>query len=87
MTTCHSFLSSYTHCPTTGYTKAVLQALYYIHSTHNYSIVFTSKDKQPIHTFLHHPHKSEMEAFTDAMTSFPDKTHCMTAYTNVNWGS
>jgi hypothetical protein len=87
MATCHSFLSSYTMCPTVGHMKAALHALHYIHSTHNYGIVFTSKDKQPIHTFLHHPHKSDLEAFDDAVPPSHGEAHRMTTYTDANWGS
>ena len=67
--------------------QATLQVLHYIHSPHNYGIIFTPKDKQPIHIFRHHPHKSDMEAFTNAMPRFPDKAHRMTTYTDANWGS
>ena len=87
LATCHSFLSAYTMCPTAGHMKAALHALHYIHSTHDYGIVFTSKDKQPIHTFLHHPHRSDMEAFTDAVAPSPEEAHRMTTYTDANWGS
>ena len=87
MVTCHSLLSSYTQCPTAGHMKAVLHPLHYIHSTYNYVIVFASKDKQPIHTYLHHPHKSDMEAFTDAVPPSPEDAHRMTTYTDTNWGS
>ena len=51
----HSFLSSYNGRLAPGHMKAALYVLHYIHSTHDYSISFTSKDKQPIHIFLHFP--------------------------------
>merc|ERR1711966_525288 len=51
----HSFLGSYTKCPSPGHMKSALYALQYIHSTHDYGISFTSKAKLPMHTYPHKP--------------------------------
>jgi hypothetical protein len=42
LTPVHLFFSSYNSKPSTGHMKAARHALYYIHSTHNYGIHFTS---------------------------------------------
>ena len=77
----HSFLSSYNSKPSTGHMKAALHVLHYIHSTHNYGIHFTSSDTDPIHTFVHFPDSSDVEAYTDAKPpSSP-----LTSYSNACW--
>ena len=55
--------------------KCALHALQYIHSTHDYGISFTSKAKLPMHTFLHQPHETDLEAFTDAVAPTPEQSH------------
>ena len=67
--------------------KSALHALQYIHSTHDYGISFTSKAKLPMHTFLHQPHETDLEAFVDAVPPTPEQSHRITAYTDANWGS
>jgi hypothetical protein len=67
--------------------KAALYALHYVHSTYDYGITFTSYVTSPIHTYVHFPTPSEVEAYTDAIP--PSQTNCapLTAYSNTCWGS
>ncbi len=83
----HSFLLSYSSKPATGHIKVALYALHYIHSTHDYGITFTSSITSPIHTYVHFPDSSDVEAYTDAIP--PSWTTCapLTAYSNTCWGS
>jgi hypothetical protein len=67
--------------------KSALHTLQYIHSTHDYGISFTSKAKLPMHTFLHQPHKTDLEAFTDAVAPTTEQSHRLTTCTDANWGS
>ena len=67
--------------------KAALCVLRYIHSTHDYGISFTSKDKQPIHTLLHFPDSSDAEAYDDATPPRPNSGHKLTTYSDACWGS
>jgi hypothetical protein len=70
--TVHSFLASYSNKPSTGHMKAALHALHYIHSTHDYGISFTSKSVVPMHSYIHYPHSTDVEAYQDAT---PPKSH------------
>jgi hypothetical protein len=83
----HSFLSSYSNKPAPGQMKAALYALYYVHSTDDYGITFNSSVTSPIHTYVHFPTPSDVEAYTDAIP--PSQTNCapLTAYSNTSWGS
>ena len=83
----HSFLSSYNMCPAVGHMKSALYALHYIHSTSDYGISFTSKDRAPIHTYLHYPDASDAECFDDARPPKPDRRHLLTTYSDACWGS
>lgn len=83
----HSFLASYAKCPSHGHMKSALYTLQYIHSTHDYGIAFTSKVKLPMHTFLHQPHETDLEAFEDDVAPIPKQSHHITVCTNANWGS
>jgi hypothetical protein len=47
--------------------KAALYALHYIHSTHNYGILFTSEDVTPMHSYIHYPPPTEVKAYEDAV--------------------
>jgi hypothetical protein len=51
----HSLLASYSNKPSTGHMKATLYALHYIHSTHDYGILFTLDNIRPMHSFIHCP--------------------------------
>jgi hypothetical protein len=83
----HSFLSSYSSKPAVGHMRAAIYALHYIHSTHDYGITFTSSITSPIHTYVHFPDSSDVEAYTDAIP--PSRTKCapLTSYSDANWGS
>ncbi len=83
----HSFLLSYNSKPLTGHMWAALYALHYIHSTHDHGIHFTMSDMDPIHTFVHFPDSSDVEAYTD--TKYPSPTHCcpLTSYSDACWDS
>jgi hypothetical protein len=83
----YSFLSSYSNKPAPGHMKAALYALHYVHSTYDYGITFTSSVTSPIHTYVHFPTPTGVEAYTDAIP--PSQTNCapLTAYSNACWGS
>ncbi len=83
----HSFLLSYNSKLSTGHMQAAFYTLHYIHSTHDHSIHFTLSDTDPIHTFVHFPHSSDVEAYADAKPA--SSTHCspLTSYSDACWGS
>jgi hypothetical protein len=83
----HSFLSSYSKKPAPGHMKAALYALHYVHSTYDYGITFTSSITSPIHTYVHFPTPTDVEAYTDATP--PSQTNCapLTTYSDACWGS
>ena len=83
LTPVYLFLSSYNSTPSTGHMKAALHALHYIHSTHNYGIHFTSSDTDPIHTFVHYPDFSDVEAYTDAKPPSPFHSSPLTSYSDA----
>jgi hypothetical protein len=47
--------------------KAALYALHYIYSTHDYGISFTSDSVAPMHSYIHVPPSTDVEAYTDAL--------------------
>ena len=63
-----------------------LYALQYIHSTHDYNVVFTSKASHPMHTYLQQPHETGLEAFRDVVPPTLDWADQLTTYTDTNWG-
>jgi hypothetical protein len=67
----YSFLSSYNNKPSSGHMKAALCVLHYIHSTHSHGIYYTSLVTDPVHTFVHFPDCSDVEAYTDAKPPSP----------------
>ena len=83
----HSFLSSYNHKPSVGHMKAAIYALHYVHSTHDYGISFTSADTAPMHTYVHYPASSDVEAYEDAIPPAPGSSHKCTTYSDACWGS
>ena len=83
----HSFLSSYLMRPALGHMKAALYVLHYIHSTHDYGIYFTSRIRRPVHTYVHHPHSSDTEAYEDAVPPVKGQHHRFTTYSDACWGS
>ncbi len=83
----HSILSSYSNKPSTGHMKAALYALHYIHSTHDYGISFTSEDVAPMHSYVHYPPSTNIEAYEDAIPPTPMNSSTLSAYSNACWGS
>ena len=83
----HSFLSSYNSKPSSGHMCAALHVLHYIHSTHNFGIHFTSSSTDPVHTFVHFPDSSDVEAYTDAQPPSPSHQSPLTTYSDVCWVS
>ncbi len=83
----HSFLASYSSKPAPGHMKAAIYALHYIHSTHEYGITFTSSYTSPIHTYIHFPTSSDVEAYTDAIPPSRAKCAPLTSYSDACWGS
>ena len=55
--------------------KSALYALQYIHSTHNNGVIFTSKASHPMHTYLHQPHETDLEGFTDTVPPTAEQSH------------
>ena len=83
----YSFLAFYTKCPSPKHMKSALYALQYVHSTNKYGISFTSKAKLSMHTCLHQPHETDLEAFEDTVAPTPEQSHRITTYTDANWRS
>jgi hypothetical protein len=83
----HSFLSSYNCKPSPGHMKAGLHVLHYIHSTHDFGIHFTSSSTEPVHTFVHFPDSSDVEAYKDAKPPSPLHQSPLTSYSDACWGS
>jgi hypothetical protein len=87
LTAIHSFLSSYSAKPPVGHMKLALYALHYIHSTFDYGITFTSKDMAPMHSYIHYPPSTDIEAYMDAIPQKPSTTQTLTAYSDACWGT
>ena len=67
--------------------KAALYALHYIHSTHDYGISFTSDSVAPMHSYIHFPPPTDVEAYTDALPPTLANTHTLSSYSDACWGS
>ena len=61
--------------------------LHYIHSTHDQGITFSSRQGKSIHTFLHQPDTSNVEAYDDATHPAPGRREHLTTYSDACWGS
>ena len=83
----HSFLASYSNKPAPGHMKAALYALHYIHSTFDYGISFTSDTLSPMHSYIHHPPSTDVEAYNDAIPPQPSTLPTISAYSDACWGS
>jgi hypothetical protein len=83
----HSFLLSYNSKPSLERMHATLHVLHYIHSTHNYGIHLTLSVTDPVHTFVHFPDSSDVEAYTDAKPPCPSHQSPLTSYSNGCRGS
>ncbi len=87
LTAIHSFLSSYSVKLSVGHMKSALYVLHYIHSTYDYGISFASKDMAPMHSYIHYPPSTDVEAYTDAIPPKLSTTHTLSAYSDACWGS
>jgi hypothetical protein len=93
MTTClnlsaiHSFLSSYSNKPMVSHMKAALYALHYIHSTYNHEISLTLENLAPIHSFVHFPPETDVEAYKDTIPHKKSTSATLSAYSDACWGS
>ena len=72
--------------PASGHTKAALYVLQYIHSTYDFGISFSSRNKKPIHMHLNQPDASDIEAFSDAVLPKKVQEHNLVTYSNDCWG-
>ena len=79
----HSFLSSYTNKPAPGHMKAAQYVLRYVHSTHDYGISFTLDDVDPIHSYIHYPPTTDVEAYNDALPPSPGRSDTLSTYSNA----
>jgi hypothetical protein len=66
--------------------KAALHALHYIHSTHNYRISFTSNIMGPMHSYIHCPLSTDIEAYRDATPPTTVNSSTLSSYSNGCWG-
>jgi hypothetical protein len=67
--------------------KSALYALHYIHSTYDHGISFTSKDMAPMHSYIHYPPSTDVEAYTNAIPPKPSTTCTISAYSDSCRGS
>jgi hypothetical protein len=82
----HSFLASYSNKPSVGHMKAALYALHYIYSTHDYGISFTSDSVAPMHSYIHFPPSTDIEAYTNALPPTLATSPTLSSYSDVCWG-
>jgi hypothetical protein len=83
LTAIHSFLSSYNVKPLVGHMKSALYVLHYIHSTYHYGISFTSKDRVPMHFYIHYPPSTNVEAYTDDIPPKLSMKRTLLAYSDA----
>jgi hypothetical protein len=83
----HSFLASNSNKPSTGHVKAALHTLHYIHLTHNYGISFASNNVGPMHSFIHYPPTTDVEAYTDTTPPTATNLSTLSSYSDACWGS
>ncbi len=67
--------------------KAALYAIHYVHSTFDFRISFTSNLLAPMHSYIHHPPSTDVEAYTNAVPPTPITLPTISAYSNAYWGS
>jgi hypothetical protein len=87
LTAIHSFLSSYSAKPSVGHMKSVLYAVHFIHSMYDYGISFTSNNMMPMHSYIHYPPSTNVEAYTGTIPPKLFTTRTISAYSNACWGS
>jgi hypothetical protein len=67
--------------------KAALHVLHYVHSTHDYGISFTSTSIAPMHSYIHYPHTTDVEAYRDAIPPQSHNSSGLSSYSDACWGS
>jgi hypothetical protein len=67
--------------------NAALYALHYIYSTFEFGISFTSDLVALMHSYIHHPPLTDIEAYKDAVPPMPSTSSTISAYGNACWGS
>ena len=82
----HKFLATYMERPALGHEQAAKYVLHYIHSTHDMGISFTSRGVRPMHTYVHFPDATDVEAYKDAQPPTSERSHLMTTYSDACWG-
>jgi hypothetical protein len=85
--TVHSFLASFSNKPSTGHMKAALYTLHYIRSMHDYRISITSDNVGPMHSCIHYPPSTDVEAYQDATPPQSHDSNILTLYSDAYWGS
>jgi hypothetical protein len=83
----HSLLLAYFNKPSHSHLNAALYVLHYIHSTIDYGFTFSSNATVPLHTCMSFPHRSDTNAYVDAVPPKPGDHHRLTTYSDACWGS
>jgi hypothetical protein len=66
--------------------KAALHVLHYIHFTHSYGISFTTDDTTPMHSYVHFPPSTDVEAYDDAVAPKSGSSNTLLVYSIACWG-
>ncbi len=64
-----------------------MYALHYIHSTHDYSITFSSDNVAPMHSYVHYPPSTGVEAYNNAVPPKLENSNMISVYSDLCWGS
>jgi hypothetical protein len=64
-----------------------LYALHCIHSTHDNRISFTSEDIASMHSFIHFPPSTNVDAYEDAVPPKPTNSSTLLVYSDACWGA
>ncbi len=86
LTMVHSFLSSYSNKPSKWHMKAFLHALHYIHFNHDYEISFASNNTVPMHSYIHYPLSTNIEAYQNFTPPTTVNSSTLSSYSNLCWG-
>jgi hypothetical protein len=63
--------------------KAALYALHYIYSTHDHGISFTLEDMAHMHSYVHYPPSTDVEAYKDAIPPTQINSFTLLAYSDA----
>jgi hypothetical protein len=66
--------------------KATLYTLHYIHSIHDFGISFTSANVRQMHSYIHYPPSTDVEAYSDAMPPTATISSTLSSYSDACWG-